>query len=87
MTPAAKSAAFARDLEQTRRCLHKTRVAQSHRAQTGAGTSIDAWVAELLDKPENRRAASLYELLLRLNLDMSHLDEAREAYVRRLGLR
>ena len=87
MTPAAKSAAFARDLEQTRRYLHKARAAQSHRAQTGAGTSIDAWVAELLDKPENKRAASLYELLLRLNLDMSHLDEAREAYVRRLGLR
>ena len=40
-----------------------------------------------MDKPENKRAASLYELLLRLNLNMSHLDEAREAYVRRLGLR
>jgi hypothetical protein len=40
-----------------------------------------------LDKPEKTRAASLYELLLRLNLNVSHLDEAREAYVRRLGLR
>ena len=35
----------------------------------------------LLDKPEKTRAASLYELLLRLNLNVSHLDEAREAYV------
>ena len=50
-------------------------------------TSIDTWVADLLDKPEKTRAASLYELLLRLNLNVSHLDEAREAYVRRLGLR
>jgi len=60
-----------------------------HRASAPAGevTSIDTWVADLLDKPENKRAASLYELLLRLNLNMSHLDEAREAYVRRLGLR
>jgi hypothetical protein len=45
------------------------------------------WVADLLDTPEKTRAASLYELLLRLNLNVSHLDEAREAYVRRLGLR
>src|SRR5215468_6694357 len=74
MTPAAKSAAFARDLEQTRRYLHKARAAQSHRAQTGAGTSIDTWVAELLDKPRNKRATSLYELLLRLNLDMVKSD-------------
>jgi hypothetical protein len=40
-----------------------------------------------LDKPDKKRAESLYELLVRLNLSMSHLDEAREAYVRRLGLR
>jgi hypothetical protein len=60
----------------------------SHRASAPAGkTSIDTWVADLLDKPEKTRAASLYELLLRLNLNVSHLDEAREAYVRRLGLR
>jgi predicted PolB exonuclease-like 3'-5' exonuclease len=60
-----------------------------HRASAPAGevTSIDTWVADLLDKPENKRAASLYELLLGLNLNMSHLDEAREAYVRRLDLR
>jgi hypothetical protein len=49
--------------------------------------SIDTWVADLLDQPEKTRAASLYELLLRLNLNVSHLDAAREAYVRRLGLR
>jgi hypothetical protein len=35
----------------------------------------------------SQRAESLYELLLHLNLNTSHLDEAREAYVRRLGLR
>jgi predicted PolB exonuclease-like 3'-5' exonuclease len=59
-----------------------------HQASTPPGrASIDTWVADLLDKPENTRAASLYELLLRLNLNGSHLDEAREAYVRRLGLR
>jgi predicted PolB exonuclease-like 3'-5' exonuclease len=64
-------------------------VESSHRASAPAGmaTSIDTWVADLLDKPEKTRAASLYELLLRLNLNVSHLDEAREAYVRRLGLR
>jgi len=56
-------------------------------APAGKATSIETWVADLLDKPEKKRAASLYELLLRLNLDMSHLDEAREAYVHRLGLR
>jgi len=69
--------------------LRIAQVEDVHRASARAGgaASIDTWVAELLDKPENRRAASLYELLLRLNLDMSHLDEAREAYVRRLGLR
>src|SRR5215467_12648469 len=50
-------------------------------APVGKPTSIDTWVAELLDKPEKDRAASLYELLLRLNLNISHLDEAREAYV------
>jgi hypothetical protein len=64
-------------------------VESSHRASAPAGkaTSIDTWVADLLDKPEKTRAASLYELLLRLNLNVSHLDQAREAYVRRLGLR
>jgi hypothetical protein len=56
-------------------------------AGAGIATSIDTWVADLLDKPEQTRAVSLYELLLRLNLNMSHLDEAREAYVRRPGLR
>ena len=60
-----------------------------HRATIppGKAASIDTWVADLLHQPEEMRAASLYELLLRLNLDESHLDEAREAYVRRLGLR
>jgi hypothetical protein len=59
-----------------------------HSASTPPGrASIDTWVADLLDKPENARGASLYELLLRLNLNGPHLDEAREAYVRRLGLR
>jgi hypothetical protein len=56
-------------------------------APAGKATSIDTWVADLLDKPDKKRAESLYELLVRLNLSMSHLDEAREAYVRRLGLR
>ena len=50
-------------------------------------TSIDRWIADLLDKPEKKRAESLYELLLRLNLSMSHLDDVHEAHVRRLGLR
>jgi hypothetical protein len=44
---------------------------------------MDRWVTDLLDKPEKTRAASLYELLLRLNLklllrlnlNMSNLDE------------
>ena len=49
--------------------------------------AMDTWVADLLEKPENTRAASLYELLMRLNLNVSHLNEAREAYVRRLGVR
>src|SRR5262249_48883521 len=49
----------------------------SYRASPPAGrASIDTWIADLLDKPEKTRAASLYELLLRLNLN-----------VRRLGLR
>jgi len=106
MTPASKSAAFARDLEQTRRYLHNTRAAHSHRApelqrsgyrvaegfprasaQTGAATSIDTWVADLMEKPEKKRAESLYELLLRLNLSVSHLEDLRETYARRLGLR
>jgi hypothetical protein len=58
-----------------------------HRASAEAGkaTSIDRWIADLLDKPEKKRAESLYELLLRLNLCMSHLDDAHEAYVRRLA--
>jgi hypothetical protein len=68
--------------------LRVREVEGSHRASAPAGkASIDMWVADLLDKPEKTRAASLYELLLRLNLNVSHLDEAREAYVRRLGLR
>jgi hypothetical protein len=49
--------------------------------------SIEIWVADLLDKPEKQRAESLYELLLRLNLSMSHLEDAHETYARRLGLR
>jgi hypothetical protein len=48
--------------------------------------SIDAWVADLLDKPEKKRAESLYELLLRLNLSRSQLDDAHETHARRLGL-
>jgi len=108
MTPASKSATFARDLEQTRRYLHNARTARSRRApelqrpeyrvaeaeglprasaQTGAATSIDAWVADLMEKPEKKRAESLYELLLRLNLSVSHLEDVRETYDRRLGLR
>jgi hypothetical protein len=68
--------------------LRVREVEGSHRASAPAGKAlIDTWVADLLDKPEKTRAASLYELLLRLNLNVSHLDEAREAYVRRLGLR
>jgi predicted PolB exonuclease-like 3'-5' exonuclease len=68
--------------------LHIPEAEGSHRASAPAGkASIDTWVADLLDTPEKTRAASLYELLLRLNLNVSHLDEAREAYVRRLGLR
>jgi 3'-5' exonuclease len=61
-----------------------------HRASAQAGeeaTSIDTWITDLLDKPEKKRAESLYELLLRLNLTMSHLDDAHETYARRLGLR
>lgn len=56
-------------------------------AQAGKATSIDAWLADLLDKPEKKRAESLYELLRRLNLSMSHLENAHESYARRLGLR
>jgi 3'-5' exonuclease len=56
-------------------------------AQADKATSIDTWIADLLDKPEKKRAESLYELLLRLNLSMSHLDDAHETYARRLGLR
>jgi 3'-5' exonuclease len=69
----------------------KLRVAQVEgfhpAAGAGIATSIDTWVADLLDKPEQARAASLYELLLRLNLNMSHLEDAHETYARRLGLR
>jgi 3'-5' exonuclease len=69
--------------------LRVREVEGSHRASAPAGkaTPIDTWIADLLDKPEKKRAESLYELLLRMNLNVSHLDEAREAYVRRLGLR
>ena len=110
MTPASKSAAFARDLEQTRRYLHKARPAHSDRAPqlqrpeyrvaeeegfprasaqtgTGAAMSIDTWVADLMEKPEKKRAETLYELLLRLNLSLSHLEDVHETYARRLGLR
>ena len=59
----------------------------SHQAGAGEAMSIDTWVADLLNKPEEKRAASLYELLLRLNLEMSHLEDAHETYARRLGLR
>jgi len=37
--------------------------------------------------PENQRAESLYDLLVRLNLNVSHLDDAHETYARRLGVR
>jgi hypothetical protein len=55
--------------------------------KAGRPTSIDTWIADLMEKPENKRAESLYELLLRLNLSMSHLEDAHETYARRLGLR
>jgi len=38
------------------------------------GWAVDTWVADLLDKPEKKRAESLYELLLHLKLSMSHLE-------------
>src|SRR5262245_39846004 len=44
----------------------------------GGAVSIETWVADLLDKSEKKRAESLYELLLRLNLSMSHLNDAHE---------
>jgi hypothetical protein len=55
-------------------------------AEAGKATSIDTWIADLLDKPEKTRAKSLYQLLLRLNLSVSHLEDAHETYARRLGL-
>jgi 3'-5' exonuclease len=56
-------------------------------AQMENAISIDTWITDLLDKPEERRAESLYDLLRRLNLSVSHLEEAHETYARRLGLR
>ena len=56
-------------------------------ARAGAATSIDTWVSELMEKPEKKRAETLYELLLRLNLSVSHLEDVHETYARRLGLR
>jgi 3'-5' exonuclease len=60
-----------------------------HGAAAGEGraTPIDTRVATLLGRPENQRAESLYNLLVRLNLSMSHLEDAHETYARRLGLR
>jgi hypothetical protein len=52
-----------------------------------SGTSIDAWIDGLLNKPHKKRAESLYELLRRLELSLCHLDDAHEAYGRRLGPR
>jgi 3'-5' exonuclease len=56
-------------------------------ARPGGTTAIDRWVADLMEEPEKRHAESLYELLLRLNLTKSHLDDAHETYAGRLGLR
>jgi 3'-5' exonuclease len=56
-------------------------------AQGEKAISIETWIADLLDKPEKERAESLYELLRRLNLSTSHLEDAHEIYARRLGLR
>jgi hypothetical protein len=64
----------------------KAHIAELEAARETAA-SIDAWVSALLDKPSEKRAESLYELLLRLDLSLSHLDDAHEVYVRRLGLR
>jgi hypothetical protein len=55
--------------------------------RAGRATPIDRWVADLMDMPEEKRTQSLYELCLRLNLRMSHLEDADETYARRLGLR
>jgi hypothetical protein len=67
--------------------LRKWKASIEHPPQRGESMSIDPWVAALLHKPEKKRAESLYELLLRLNLSMSHLEDAHETYARRLGLR
>jgi hypothetical protein len=60
---------------------------QEGEAARNTAKSIDAWIDGLLNKPYEKRAESLYELLRRLELSLSHLDDAHEAYVRRLGLR
>jgi 3'-5' exonuclease len=59
-------------------------VESSHRASAPAGkaTSIDTWVADLLDKPEKTRAASLYELVLRLNLTHYWMKEGAQVRTR-----
>lgn len=67
--------------------LRKWKASIEPPSERGKATSIDTWVADLMDKPEKKRAKSLYELLLRLNLSMSHIDDAHETYARRLGLR
>jgi 3'-5' exonuclease len=68
--------------------VQRPSVAEVERSpEAGKATSIDAWIADLLDKPEKTRAESLYQLLLRLNLRVSHLDDVHETYARRLGLR
>jgi 3'-5' exonuclease len=75
--------------EVQRAALRVADVEGLHEAAAGEGraTPIDTWVATLLGRPENQRAESLYNLLVRLNLSMSHLEDAHETYARRLGLR
>jgi hypothetical protein len=79
--PSEESAAKDREIADL-----KAHIAELEAARDTA-TSIDAWVDGLLNKPYEKRAESLYELLRRLQLSLSHLDDAHEAYVRRLGLR
>ena len=68
--------------------LQRPGIAEVERSpEAGRPTSIDTWIADLLNKPEKTRAESLYQLLLRLNISVSHLDDAHETYARRLGLR
>jgi hypothetical protein len=77
----ARTAAYAAEEEQLDNVAKHADVS----APSAEPTNLEAWIAVQLARSYEDRAAALYELMLCLDLSLSHLDEAHDNYRRKIA--